>query len=191
VSSAVRSNTTHLFGAFDPKADMSSVDALKAALKSNLQGVRHLEVLDLSDGCGSKFDAVIVADGFEGVALLDRQRMVHAALKDEMKKIHALTMKVPLSRLAGSHLISDIPDDDADSMDGEGQHAECLTKQGNRALSSFSATNPFPMMQTFCKMPSHMLCQFLLQSSAFCSSSFILSLLDWPVCGGTMIANRL
>jgi len=72
---------------------MSSIDAVKAALQSNLQGVRRVEVEDLSDGCGSKFNALIVADSFEGVALLDRQRMVHAALKEEMKKIHALTMK--------------------------------------------------------------------------------------------------
>lgn len=44
-------------------------------------------------GCGSKFTALIVSDKFEGVALLERQRMVHAVLEAEMKIIHALSLK--------------------------------------------------------------------------------------------------
>ena len=31
--------------------------------------------LDVSDGCGAKFEAIIVSDKFEGVALLERHRM--------------------------------------------------------------------------------------------------------------------
>ena len=50
-------------------------------------------VEDLSDGCGAKIDVLVVSDKFEGVALLDRQRAVHSALEDEMKTIHAITMK--------------------------------------------------------------------------------------------------
>ena len=50
-------------------------------------------VEDLSDGCGAKIDVVIVSDKFEGMGLLDRQRAVHAAIEDEMKTIHAITMK--------------------------------------------------------------------------------------------------
>jgi stress-induced morphogen len=50
-------------------------------------------VEDLSDGCGAKIDVLVVSDKFEGMGLLDRQRAVHAALEDEMKTIHAITMK--------------------------------------------------------------------------------------------------
>jgi stress-induced morphogen len=50
-------------------------------------------VEDLSDGCGAKIDVVVVSDKFEGMGLLDRQRAVHAALEQEMKTIHAITMK--------------------------------------------------------------------------------------------------
>ena len=35
---------------------------------------------DLSDGCGGKFDAVIVTSKFEGKPLLARHRMVNAVL---------------------------------------------------------------------------------------------------------------
>jgi len=48
---------------------------------------------DLSDGCGGKIDILLVSDKFEGMGLLDRQRAVHAALEEEMKTIHAITMK--------------------------------------------------------------------------------------------------
>ena len=50
-------------------------------------------VEDLSDGCGAKIDVLIVSDKFDGMGLLDRQRAVHAALEEEMKTIHAITMK--------------------------------------------------------------------------------------------------
>jgi len=36
---------------------------------------------------------IVVSDKFEGMGLLDRQRAVHAALEEEMKTIHAITMK--------------------------------------------------------------------------------------------------
>ncbi|CEM21072.1 unnamed protein product [Vitrella brassicaformis CCMP3155] len=60
------------------------VDTLKPAL---------LEVNDVSGGCGASYDALIVSDAFEGKRLLDRQRLVNDALKEELKDIHAFTMK--------------------------------------------------------------------------------------------------
>jgi stress-induced morphogen len=53
----------------------------------------HCEVTDLSDGCGGKFDAVIVSKKFEGVGLLARHRMVNAILQEELNVIHAFTQK--------------------------------------------------------------------------------------------------
>ncbi len=43
---------------------------------------------------GGHFILQVVSDRFDGVSLLDRNRMVFSALKDEMgKEIHALTIK--------------------------------------------------------------------------------------------------
>jgi len=53
----------------------------------------HVEVEDMSDGCGAKFNAVIVSSEFEGKPLLQRHRMVNEVLKEEMKTIHAFSQK--------------------------------------------------------------------------------------------------
>jgi len=53
----------------------------------------HLEVVDLTDGCGGKFSVVIVSDKFEGKPLLAQHRMVNDCLVEELKTIHALTIK--------------------------------------------------------------------------------------------------
>ncbi|GFQ93448.1 bolA-like protein 2 [Trichonephila clavata] len=44
----------------------------------------YILVEDLSDGCGAKFNAIIVTPKFEGVPLLQRHRMVNEILKEEM-----------------------------------------------------------------------------------------------------------
>ena len=50
-------------------------------------------VEDMSDGCGAKFNALIVSPKFDGIPLLQRHRMVNSVLEDELKSIHAFTMK--------------------------------------------------------------------------------------------------
>jgi len=53
----------------------------------------HLEVVDLSDGCGGKFSVVIVSDKFEGKPLLAQHKMGNDCLEVELKSVHALTIK--------------------------------------------------------------------------------------------------
>ena len=77
---------------------MTSVttQAIEEALKSEtspLLPVQVCKVVDMSGGCGSSFNIVIVTDKFDGVALLDRHRMIHTALGDHMPSIHALQLK--------------------------------------------------------------------------------------------------
>ena len=50
-------------------------------------------MVDFSDGCGGKFSVVIVSDKFEGKPLLAQHRMVNNCLQEELKSIHALTLK--------------------------------------------------------------------------------------------------
>jgi BolA protein len=48
---------------------------------------------------GGHFILQVVSDRFDGVSLLDRNRMVFSALKDEMgKEIHALSIKAATPR---------------------------------------------------------------------------------------------
>ncbi|KAI1809385.1 bola domain-containing protein [Poronia punctata] len=62
--------------------------SLKEALKERLQAV-HVEVTDMSGGCGQSFTTLIVSPIFAGQNSLKRHRAVNAALKDEIAAIHA------------------------------------------------------------------------------------------------------
>ena len=54
----------------------------------------HVELQDLT-GTADHWKATIVSAGFEGKSMLERHRVVMAALADEMKgPIHALTLDV-------------------------------------------------------------------------------------------------
>lgn len=70
-----------------------TVDYLSSKLQKELQA-EHVDIEDLSNcGCGMKFDAVIVSPQFEGKPILQRQRLVNQTLVEEMKHIHAFTMR--------------------------------------------------------------------------------------------------
>lgn len=43
--------------------------------------------------CGASFEIEIVSEKFEGKRLLERHRIVNAALAEQMKEIHALSIK--------------------------------------------------------------------------------------------------
>lgn len=51
------------------------------------------EVKDTSGGCGQSFEAVIVSAQFEGKRLLERHRVVHQYIAQELESIHAFTQK--------------------------------------------------------------------------------------------------
>ena len=44
-------------------------------------------------GCGQAFEAVIVSDEFKGKGKLQKHRLVNHAVKEEIKDVHAWTMK--------------------------------------------------------------------------------------------------
>lgn len=70
-----------------------TVDYLTKKLQKELDA-EHIDIEDLSNcGCGMKFDAVLVSPKFEGKLILQRQRLVYQILAEEMKYIHAFTMK--------------------------------------------------------------------------------------------------
>ena len=67
--------------------------AVRSSLESAFPQSPLITVEDISGGCGSSFNVMVVSDLFEGVSPLDRQRLVHTGLGDLMKTIHALTIK--------------------------------------------------------------------------------------------------
>ncbi|CAK7266316.1 hypothetical protein SEPCBS119000_001963 [Sporothrix epigloea] len=63
-----------------------------AALRTKLQA-ESVEVTDVSGGCGQAFTAIIVSPQFTGLNSLKRHRLVNAALREEIKSIHAWSAK--------------------------------------------------------------------------------------------------
>ncbi|KAL1596271.1 hypothetical protein SLS59_007970 [Nothophoma quercina] len=67
-------------------------ESIKQKLESSL-GAVHVEIEDLSGGCGQMFEAIIVSPQFTKKTTLARHRLVNAALKEEIAAIHAWTPK--------------------------------------------------------------------------------------------------
>ncbi|KAI6373253.1 hypothetical protein MCOR25_003462 [Pyricularia grisea] len=65
---------------------------IKDALTERLNAI-HAEVTDMSGGCGQAFTVLIVSPEFAGKNSLKRHRLVNAAMKDEIARIHAWTAK--------------------------------------------------------------------------------------------------
>ena len=71
---------------------------LEACLKESLKPI-HVNIEDISGGCGTSFKLLIVSEVFESLKLLERQRRVYDALDKLMPQIHALEMRcLPPSR---------------------------------------------------------------------------------------------
>lgn len=66
-------------------------DTLTQTLKSSSLSPTHVDIQDISGGCGASFAAMIVSDEFKGKSALQRHRLVNGLLKDEIKAIHAWT----------------------------------------------------------------------------------------------------
>ncbi|KAK0307626.1 hypothetical protein LTR01_005626 [Friedmanniomyces endolithicus] len=65
---------------------------LTTTLKAKLEA-SHVDIQDLSGGCGQMFEAIIVSPQFKGKTTLARHRLVNGALKEEIAAIHAWTPK--------------------------------------------------------------------------------------------------
>ncbi|OAX83114.1 hypothetical protein ACJ72_02539 [Emergomyces africanus] len=75
-------------------ANTSGVSAasLKDTLIAKLDA-QHVEIEDMSGGCGQAFQAIIVSPQFEKKNMLARHRLVNSVLKAEIAAIHAWTPK--------------------------------------------------------------------------------------------------
>jgi stress-induced morphogen len=73
---------------------MASLTAEKfqSLLKERLEA-EHVEVVDTSGGCGAMFEIIVISPLFDGIPLLERHRLVNSKIEEELKNIHALSMK--------------------------------------------------------------------------------------------------
>lgn len=53
----------------------------------------HVNVLDVSGGCGAMFRIEVVSPQFDGLSLVKQHRMVNEVLKAEIGDMHGLTIK--------------------------------------------------------------------------------------------------
>ncbi|KAM0754788.1 bola-like protein [Meredithblackwellia eburnea MCA 4105] len=70
-----------------------SAETLEEKIKSVIPDLQHVQVFDVSGGCGASYEVVIVSPFFEGKTTLKRHREVNALLKDEIAELHAFTQK--------------------------------------------------------------------------------------------------
>lgn len=68
-------------------------EMLEEKIRNSIADVTFVKAVDLSDGCGSKFEVEVVSSEFAGKPLLQQHRLVHKAIEEERKSIHALTLK--------------------------------------------------------------------------------------------------
>ncbi|XP_060075340.1 bolA-like protein 3 [Ylistrum balloti] len=66
-------------------------------LKEKFPTASHVEVSDISGGCGAMYEILIEADSFQGKRKVAQHKMVTEALKEQIKDMHGLriTTKVP------------------------------------------------------------------------------------------------
>eukprot|EP00898_Chlorokybus_atmophyticus_P006532 jgi/Chlat1/6880/Chrsp51S06551 len=69
-----------------------TAEALEAAIRERLQATDAV-VIDISGGCGSAFEVAIASPLFEGKRLLQRHQLVNQALAEEIKLVHAFSIK--------------------------------------------------------------------------------------------------
>ncbi|OWF36470.1 bolA-like protein 3 [Mizuhopecten yessoensis] len=70
---------------------------LVGILKEKFPTASHVEVTDISGGCGAMFEVLVEADSFQGKRMVAQHKMVTEALKEQIKDMHGLriTTKVP------------------------------------------------------------------------------------------------
>jgi stress-induced morphogen len=76
-----------------PAAAVITPELLETKIRENLPGVSFVKAVDLSDGCGGKFEIEGISEEFRGKPLLQQHRLIHKAIEEERKQIHALTLK--------------------------------------------------------------------------------------------------
>jgi len=75
-----------------PQISGVTMEAIKQKLEEGIAAV-HVEIEDMSGGCGQMYEAIVVSPQFTKKTTLARHRLVNSTLKQEIAAIHAWTAK--------------------------------------------------------------------------------------------------
>jgi stress-induced morphogen len=71
-----------------------STEEIENKIKQNLSDVSYVKAVDESDTCpGQKFIIEVTCEEFRGKPLLQQHRLVHKAIEEYKRFIHAVTLK--------------------------------------------------------------------------------------------------
>jgi stress-induced morphogen len=87
--------TTHR--PFSSALPLSKEDAIEKKLR-NVMAATHVQVDDISGGCGSMYKIFVVSPEFEGLALVKQHRLVQKAIAGEIADMHGLTLKTQTAK---------------------------------------------------------------------------------------------
>jgi stress-induced morphogen len=73
--------------------DVITPELLETKIREGVINVKYVKAVDLSDGCGAKFEIEVISEEFSGKPLLAQHRLVHKAIEKERQSIHALSLK--------------------------------------------------------------------------------------------------
>ncbi|KAJ2849434.1 BolA-like protein, partial [Coemansia erecta] len=79
---------------------MASKDIIEQRIKENIGDIHLIRAEDVSGGCGSMFNLLIVSDKFKGLSRISQHRLVHQALGEIKDQLHALSLYSKLHPIA-------------------------------------------------------------------------------------------
>ncbi|KAH9948518.1 bola protein [Amylocystis lapponica] len=65
---------------------------LESAIRAAIP-ISHLEIIDMSSGCGENYAVFVVSEAFEGRNTLARHRFINDLLKAQIAEMHAFSQK--------------------------------------------------------------------------------------------------
>uniref|UniRef100_A0A7S0VGM9 Bola-like protein n=1 Tax=Polytomella parva TaxID=51329 RepID=A0A7S0VGM9_9CHLO len=74
-------------------SSMSSVEqSIADKVKAGLKDVKHVEVKDVSGGCGSMYNIGVISSDFQGLSVVKQHQLIHKILKEEIKGWHGVNL---------------------------------------------------------------------------------------------------
>ena len=85
------------FNSFSTDTEISKENAIETKLRE-VVAATHVNVEDISGGCGSMYKIFVVSPEFEGLALVKQHRLVQKAIAGEIADMHGLTLKTQTAK---------------------------------------------------------------------------------------------
>lgn len=72
-------------------------DKMTERLRIKFPLAKHIEVVDISGGCGSMYEIYVETVEFKGLSMVKQHRLINEVLKEDIKQMHGLRIstKVP------------------------------------------------------------------------------------------------